>query len=435
MFDKPFSFDFFKNDAKNSSETIIQEGSPTEGINGDSGDTIADINDFFTGGNVNKLGTNMSEVTYFTCLKILTESLGKLNLKLYQDDPEKGKIKVYNNQIYSVLRTRPNPYMTPSIFWGTIELFRNQYGNGYAYMQMVNGKLIGLWIMHPRDVRVLFDNAGVFGKENAVYYKYSDPQSKAEYLFDEKEVIHVKSSITENGLVGKSNGEMLASTLQGSKASQEYLNNLYENGLTAKAVIEYTGDLNDAKKTKMVQRIQRFSSGAGNAGGILPLPIGMKLTPLNITLADSQFFELKKYNGLQIAASFGIKPNYLNNYEKSSYANSEAQTLSFYTDTMLYILTQYEQEIAYKFLTEDELLRGYFYKFNEKGMLRSDSKTQMENISTAVTHGIYTSEEARDELDKPYVPHRGKLLVNGTYIPIEDAGKQYEKGGEKNAKT
>ena len=51
---------------------------------------------------------------------------------------------------------------------------------------------------------------------------------------------------------------------------------------------------------------------------------------------------------------------------KSSYANSEMQQLSFYVDTELFILKQYEEELNYKLLTESEIKEGYFFKFNEK---------------------------------------------------------------------
>ena len=39
-----------------------------------------------------------------------------------------------------------------------------------------------------------------------------------------------------------------------------------------------------------------------------------KRQPLDIKLSDSQFFELKKYTALQIAAAFGVKPNQINDY-------------------------------------------------------------------------------------------------------------------------
>ncbi len=92
----------------------------------------------------------------------------------------------------------------------------------------------------------------------------------------------------------------------------------------------------------------------------------MKLTPLDIKLTDSQFIELKKYSALQIAAAFGIKPNQINDYEKSSYSNSEMQQLSFYVDTMLFVLKQYEEEVNYKLLSDDETEDGLYFKMNEK---------------------------------------------------------------------
>ena len=103
------------------------------------------------------------------------------------------------------------------------------------------------------------------------------------------------------------------------------MNNLYESGLTAKATLEYTGELNEKAKTALVKSFEEFGSGAKNTGKILPVPLGMKLTPLDIKLTDSQFFELKKYNALQIAGAFGVKPNQINDYSKSSYSNSEMQ--------------------------------------------------------------------------------------------------------------
>ena len=51
----------------------------------------------------------------------------------------------------------------------------------------------------------------------------------------------------------------------------------------------------------------------------------------------------KKYNALQIAGAFGVKPNQINDYSKSSYSNSEMQQLSFYVDTELFIIKQYEE--------------------------------------------------------------------------------------------
>lgn len=52
--------------------------------------------------------------------------------------------------------------------------------------------------------------------------------------------------------------ETLATTLQGVKASQQYLNNLYDRGLTAKAILRYTGDLNEGLRKKLLDKIEDF---------------------------------------------------------------------------------------------------------------------------------------------------------------------------------
>lgn len=119
----------------------------------------------------------------------------------------------------------------------------------------------------------------------------------------------------------------------------------------------------------------------------------------DIKLTDSQFFELKKYNALQIAGAFGVKPNQINDYSKSSYSNSEMQQLSFYVDTELFIIKQYEEEINFKMLPDEDTDDGYYYKFNEKVLFRTDSKTQMEYLKNGVNGTIIKPNEARRKLD------------------------------------
>lgn len=67
-------------------------------------------------------------------------------------------------------------------------------------------------------------------------------------------------------------------------------------------------------------------------------------------LSDAEFFENSKLSALQLAAAFGIKPNIINDYSKSSYSNSETQQLDFYVNTLQPVLQHTEQEITYKLL-------------------------------------------------------------------------------------
>lgn len=388
-----------------------------------------------------------SDVTYFTCLKMMSETVAKMPWKFYQKT-ENGICEPDDNDVARLLKRRPNPFMTPTNFWNAVEMNRNHYGNAYVYVRRkfkrkkYGGtlKTLDMWIMPSDCVQVIIDDKGYFGGAGRIWYVYTDKYSGQQYLFNTDDVLHFKTSYSLDGITGMPVQTVLKSTVEGVIESQRFLNKLYKNGLTAKAVLEYTGDLNDDAVQKLRGVFERYGAGSQNSGKILPVPLGMKLVPLDIKLTDSQFVELKKYSALQIAAAFGIKPNQINDYEKSSYSNSEMQQLSFYVDTMLFVLKQYEEEVNYKLLTEEETESGMYYKMNEKVLLRTDSKTQMEILKTGINNGIETINEARRKLDLMDKEGGDTLIVNGTYVKLTEVGAAYYKtpgvpgGGEEDGK-
>lgn len=367
----------------------------------------------------------LSEATYFACLKVLSESVGKLPLKLLQHNEDGGVVTARGHPLYFALHDRPNPYMTSTTFWSTMEQNRNHHGDAYAWIKGA-GKKTSLWILPSEDVEIWYDDQKILSDVPDIYYIYSHGGKL--YKFSSEQIIHLKTSSSFDGIKGIPVREQLKSTISGNIKSQKMLNQMYKSGFTAKAVVQYTADLSGDNLKKFKEMIEDFACSDlddEEVKNIIPIPVGTTLTPLNIKLADSQFIDIKKYSALQIASAFGIKPNQIGDYEKSSYASAEAQQLSFYVDTLLYILKQYEEELNYKLLSREEIDNGYYFKFNVAVILRADLKTQIETLSQAVSNFIYTPNEARALLDKPAKPGGDKLLGNGASIPVELAGTQY----------
>jgi HK97 family phage portal protein len=195
-----------------------------------------------------------------------------------------------------------------------------------------------------------------------------------------------------DGLVGISVQKQLQMTIGGAVKSQKMLNRMYTSGFTAKASLNYTGSLSDENVKTLIKNVEAYAKGELSSQGvenIIPIPLGFSLNPLNVKLADNQFIEVKQYTALQIASAFGIKPYQIGDYTKSSYASAEAQQLSFYVDTLLYIIKQYEEELTYKLLSPEEISQGYHFKFNVAVILRADLKTQIDTLSQAVNNFIY----------------------------------------------
>lgn len=385
----------------------------------------------------------INEATYFTCIKMLSETMGKMPLHYFQQT-DKGRIRAEpsNDNMTHLLCLRPNEYMTPTTLWTTTEFLCQQYGNAFIWIQRKfyrSGKYggaekcIGLYPMHPRDVTVWIDDAGIFGRTNAIHYQYTNPKTGASVMFNSDEVLHFKTWYSTDGITGEPVRQILADTISGGNESQKYMNNLYKHGLTASMVMQYSSDLDEDRVKKLQRKFADKLTGPQAAGKVIPIPAGLQLQPLSTKLTDAQFFELKKYTALQIAAAFGVKPNQINDYDKASYSNSETQQLAFLVDTISYRLKMYEEEINEKCLTPEEQRNGFYYKFNEKAILRTDTKTQMDTITEAVQNGVYTPNEARKYLDLPDAEGGDVLMCNGNYIPITQIGSQYSNSADNSA--
>lgn len=383
-------------------------------------------NDFLDFLGVRNVPTNaLSEAIYFACLKVLSEAIGKLPLKLLHYNDQNGVITARDHPLYTVLRDRPNPYMTSTTFWSTVEYNRNHYGNAYVLIDGA-GEKTRLWIMPSDEVEVWYDDMKLLGDIPDIYYIYSHGGKR--YKFGSEEVMHFKTSNMLDGIVGISVQDQLKATIEGGAKAQALINKMYDSGFTAKAVLQYTGSLSDDNVKSFVAGIESYAKGELKNEGIeniIPIPLGATLTPLNVKLADNQFIEVKQYTALQIASAFGIKPYQIGDYTKSSYASAEAQQLSFYVDTLLYIVKQYEEELTYKLLAPEECQQGYHFKFNIDVILRADFATKINTLSTAVNSFLYTPNEARAKLDLGNIEGGDRLLGNGASIPVQLTGSQY----------
>lgn len=370
--------------------------------------------------------SELSEATYFACIKVLSESIGKLPLRLMQATPDRGVTPARGHRYYRTLNERPNRFMSASVFWTYMEYCRNHFGNAYALIDESDREHPQLWPLDPRSMQVWYDDARQLNDLPDVYYVYSTAAGTVTY--GSEEILHFKSHQTLDGLVGVSVREQLASTIQGNIKAQKMVNKMYDSGMTAKAVLQYTGNLKDASVEQLTKGIEAYAKGELKSKGIeniIPMPIGMTLTPLSLKLADSQFLEVKQYSALQIAAAFGVKPNQVGDYSKSSYANAEAQQLSFLVDTLLFNIKQYEEELQWKLLLDGEAAAGFVTKFNTSVLLRADQQTQINTLSAAVSNFLMTPNEARERLDLPHKEGGDNLLGNGAAIPVQFTGAQY----------
>lgn len=375
-----------------------------------------------------------AETIYFVCLKHLSETMSKMPWEKRQITQKKGREKVFDTRLDLLLNVRPNPYVTASQFWATTELNKLHYGNAYIYIETdkTTGYPKALWQLPAQEMEVWIDNAGILDSSDAIWYIWTDKKTSKRYSFAKEEILHFKSAFTFDGLVGIPVKDILRTQIDTNKHAEGFLNKFYKSGMFgSKVLVYYTGTMEKSKEIEIVKNLESFSSRTAN-GKFIPVPLGWQAQMLDMKLTDAQFFENNKISALQLASAFGIKPNVINDYSKSSYSNSETQQLDFYVNTLQPLFKSYEQEMTSKLLRVDEQQNGMRLCINEKILFKMDSKTQSEVLTSYLTNFAMTVNEVREELDLPYISAENggdKLIGNGNAITLDKAGVQYKDTG------
>lgn len=386
-------------------------------------------------GDVNVKGKNALKIdTVYACIRILSESVAKLPIKVYQED-ESGVQKQTRHPAYQLLKLRPNPYMSAYDFWKCVEAQNGMYGNAYVSIEYDKrtGKIVGLWPMDANKVKIIVDDdtsiSRIVQPRSRLWYEVDLGYEKRKLMPDE--VLHFKGGITLDGIVGISPLDYLRSTLENAASSNKFINNFYKQGLQVKGIVQYVGDLDEKAKRNFREKFEDMSSGLKNSHRIALMPIGYQFVPMSLSMHDAQFLENNQLSIRQLAAAWGVKMHQLNDLTRATHTNVAETQKEFYTDTLQPKLTGYEQELTWKLLLDRELESGIFFRFNVDAILRADLKTRYEAYRIGIQGSFLSPDEVRAKEELPPMPGGDRLYANGSVVPLTEAGAAYKgKGGD-----
>jgi HK97 family phage portal protein len=389
---------------------------------------------FKNGYDITPFETEMKESTYFSCIKLISESIAKCNLQVKQET-EKGEVLAKEHYLFDKLKLRFNDYMSSIDAIKAFVALSKHYGYAGLFIDRQGTKIKGLYPVKITDITI--DNAGLIksNMNNKILYDFVGVDEELGSCFD-KDIIILRD-FTLDGIKGKANRSILSESLDSSLKSQNYLNKLFTNGLTNKLIVQLTSDIKDEKELKKVQ--SKFDRIYTNNGRIFTIPAGYNVQPLSLSLSDAQYTELRKLSKEEIAMSFLVPLSKLG-IMRDTAMSEEQDNIKFLTDCLLIIFQQIEQEMDWKLLTEAERAKGYKIRFNVNALLRTDSKTQSEVLSTYVKHGIYDLDKSRDILgvekiggDKIITLPSGQVLLSdliaGNVSYVKKAGESNDNSG------
>lgn len=365
------------------------------------------------------------EPTFLNCIKYRSEALGKMPIKLIKKDSN-GVSEQNNNNLYYLLFTRPNRNEDATSFWNNVEKDRLIFGTSYVYIQRDNkGNVIALKRLNPQLMQVPCVTDPYFLNDTLAYIYQS---TKGAIKMTSEDLLIFRNTVLKpNQIEGESSIALLRTILESNAYGNIAINNINKNGIHSSVKVSVDETIDNDRATEIIENAIEQARGV-NSTGVIFQEAGVNIEAFNVKLNDSDYLNIYKNNQCIILSFFGLSANMLNIEQTTgTYQNSEVQMLQFLTNTMLYVLEMYINELNYKLLTSSQIRKGYTFSFDTTGILKVDFKTLVETQSELVSNAVITVDEARKAVGYNNLSNGigNTCLVNGAYVKLEDVGVAY----------
>ncbi|MFI8555840.1 phage portal protein [Pseudomonas putida] len=324
--------------------------------------------DLEVGGRRTKAGVRITTRTalsismVWSCVKVLSESLSGLPLKLYEDKQGGRQMISGNDRMLKLLR-KPNPYMTMLNFLKFVVVNMALRGNAFALIERnVNGDAIGLVPLDGRTVKI--------DTEGDLLYTVT-PAEGDPFPVSPENMLHFKL-FSLDGIVGLSPLEYQAETMGLAKAGQQWSARFMRKGGFTGGYVIYDGFLTEQQQEQILKRFPDVrKADTDDIGKMAILQGGPKIHPAGISQKDAQFIESQQFQEEALAGIYGVPLWLANRAGKTSImgSNLEQQLIGFITFGLKPYIDTVEDELNSKLFGAS----GRFVEFVVEGLMRADS--------------------------------------------------------------
>ena len=351
-----------------------------------------------------------ADSTYYKCINLFAENIAKLPI-ITKISTDMGDVDADKFYLYEKLRLRPNDSMSAFETIKALVAMTKHYGCAGLYIDRdEKGFVRGLYPVKINGFTI--DDVGLIKstKKNKVLVDFTCIDTQGTCF--EKDIIIIRDN-SVNGIDYKRTKSYIRDSINTNIKANKYQAQLFSNGLTNKMVVQYVSDVKDEKELKKTQA--KFDRLYSSNGRVFTVPAGYNVQALNLSLADSQFAELKIIGKQDITSAIGVPYSLL---EKGSI--TEEETIAFLGNAIIPVITALEQEMDWKLLTKADREKGYKIRFNVNAMLRTTLLTQSKIIDTYLKDGAYTVNDAKRILGVPLVEGGDIVTLPSGQITLEN---------------
>ncbi|EFG9986397.1 phage portal protein [Escherichia coli] len=320
----------------------------------------------------------------WACVRLLSESISTLPLKIYERQSDGSRKLAQNNPVYQVLCRRPNSEMTPSRFMLMVVASICLRGNAFIEKKFILNRLVSLVPLLPQNMVVKRLDSG------GLEYTYTEKGQKR--VIPVKNIMHIRG-FGLDGVCGMMPMKTGRDVIGSAMAVEEAAAKIFEQGLQSSGFLSSDNALDDEQRERLRGYMAKFT-GSKNAGKIMVLEGGLKYQGVTMNPEDAQMLESRSFSIEEICRWFRVPPFMVGHTTKqSSWASSlEGMNLQFLTHTLRPLLVNIEQEIGRCLLDSDDEV---FAEFSVEGLLRADSAGRAAYYTSALQNGWMSRNDVR----------------------------------------
>lgn len=330
----------------------------------------------------------MSIPTFYACVKVLSEDIGKLPLCLYRKEND-GRYKITDGALNTLISRRPNRWQTPFEFKQQLAVAKLIRGNGYAEIitDRKTGQIGELVPLNPQ--RVMPFRA----PDGSRAYAYQPPNGPRRIIL-QGEMLHLMG-MSDDGMVGRSVLDDAAQTLGLAYSVVEYGAKFFANGAAPGGVLMHPNAIGPEAMENIKKEWTDLFTGFRNAHKLAVLEEGMRYEKIQLSAEDAQFIESRKLSPVDICQFFRMPPHKVGILDKATFSNIEQQSIEYYTDALLSHLVNFEETANRDLLKTEKEQASLYFRFNPDIILRADIKTRYEAYRIATGQPWQTPNETR----------------------------------------
>lgn len=335
--------------------------------------------------------TAIRYAAFFTCLKVLSEDVGKLPVKLYKSRPGRGSDIALDHRVHRLISRRPNDYMTSSEFWEMCTAHQVLRGNFYAWKNIVGGEVTELLPLNPGSCRARLR------EDWTLVYDVTFANGKRDIL-GQDEIFHVRA-LTLDGINGLGALEYARESLGLGVAAERHGAKLFVNGANPGGALETEQVLTDEVFERVKNSWNEKHQGIDNSHKVAILEGGLKWASVTMTNVDAQWLENRKHTDNQICGLLRVPPHKAAILDRSTNNNIEHQSLDYVNDGLMPILTRIENRIRISLLNEKDEA-SHYAKFTVAALLRGDMKARAQFYKDMVYLGAFSPNDVLELEDR-----------------------------------